>query len=114
MERIPAPGLVELVEHGNADTPETEVLLRSLLEPWQGKLDGIVLGCTHYPFVADTIARILPGTEIFDGGAGTARNTRRRLAEAQLLREDGEGCVVFENSSPDPEMLPRCRKLLEM
>ena len=113
VERIPAPGLVELVEQGNADSPETEALLRSLLAPWAGKLDGIVLGCTHYPFVAETIARILPGTEIFDGGGGTARNTRRRLGEAGLLREEGEGCVVFENSSPDPEMLPRCKKLLE-
>ena len=113
VERIPAPGLVELIEHGKAEDAETEDLLRGLLEQWAGKLDGIVLGCTHYPFAADTIARILPGTEIFDGGAGTARNTRRRLAEAGLLRETGEGCVVFENSSADLEMLPRCEKLLK-
>ena len=112
VERIPAPGLVELVEQGKADAPETEALLRQLLEPWQGKLDGIVLGCTHYPFVADTITRILPDTEIFDGGGGTARNTRRRLAEAGLLREEGDGRVVFENSAPDPRMLDRCEQLL--
>ena len=112
VEKIPAPGLVELIEHGLADSPATEALLRVLLEPWQGKLDGIVLGCTHYPFAADAIARILPDTVIFDGGAGTARNTRRRLADSGLLRTEGEGCVVFENSAEDPEMLKRCEHLL--
>ena len=112
VEKIPAPGLVELIEHGLAGTPATEALLRTLLEPWQGKLDGIVLGCTHYPFAAEDIARILPDTRIFDGGEGTARNTRRRLAEAGLLREEGEGCVIFENSAEDPVMLKRCEQLL--
>lgn len=112
VEKIPAPGLVELIEHGLAGTPATEALLRTLLEPWQGRLDGIVLGCTHYPFAAGDIARILPDTRIFDGGEGTARNTRRRLAEAGLLRTEGEGCVVFENSAEDPEMLKRCEQLL--
>jgi glutamate racemase len=113
VEKIPAPGLVELIEHGLAESPATEALLRVLLEPWQGKLDGIVLGCTHYPFAAEAIGRILPDTVIFDGGAGTARNTRRRLAEAGLLRTEGEGCVIFENSADDPEMLRRCQQLLK-
>lgn len=113
VKKIPAPGLVELVEHGMADSIETEALLRPLLEPWQGKLDGIVLGCTHYPFAAKTISRILPDTMLFDGGEGTARNTRRRLSEAGLLCTDGEGCVVFENSSDDPEILKCCWQLLK-
>ena len=113
VEKIPAPGLVELIEHGLADSPATEALLRVLLEPWQGKLDGIVLGCTHYPFVADAIARILPDTVIFDGGEGTARNTRRRLAEAGLLRTEGEGCVVFENSAPEEQIIELSKHLLE-
>ena len=111
--KLPAPGLVELVEHGKADSPETEELLRPLLEPWRGKLDGLVLGCTHYPFAEDTIRKLLPGTELFDGGAGTARQTRRRLAETGLLRESGEGEVVFETSAADEGTLELCRALLE-
>ena len=111
--RLPAPGLVELVEQGKADSPETEALLRPLLEPWKGKLDGLVLGCTHYPFAQPVIEKLLPGTEFFDGGAGTARHTRRRLAEAGLLREAGTGRVIFENSCGSAEMLALCRELLE-
>ena len=111
--RIPAPGLVELVEQGKADSPEMEALLEPLLEPWRGKLDGLVLGCTHYPFAAAAIQRLLPGTVLFDGGAGTARHTRRRLAEEGLLGDHGVGEVVFENSCGSREMLELCQQLLE-
>ena len=111
--RLPAPGLVELVEQGMADSPETAALLRPLLEPWRGRLDGLVLGCTHYPFAQPVIEALLPGTELFDGGAGTARHTRRRLAEAGLLREEGPGRVIFENSCGSADMLALCRQLLE-
>ena len=111
--RIPAPGLVELVEQGKADSPEIEALLQPLLEPWRGKLDGLVLGCTHYPFAAPAIQRLLPGTVLFDGGAGTARHTRRRLAEEGLLGDHGVGEVIFENSSGSREILALCQQLLE-
>ncbi len=109
---IPAPGLVELIEAGRAQAPETEVFLRHLLRPYAGRLDALVLGCTHYPFVADVIARILPGTRLLDGGEGTARETRRRLAEAALLNE-GPGDVTVLNSSDDPSLTELCRRLLE-
>ena len=111
--KLPAPGLSELVEHGKADSPEAEALLRPLLEPWMGKLDALVLGCTHYPFAAATIRRIL-GQEILllDGGEGTARETKRRLAKADLLNE-GEGLILIENSMDDPALLALSYKLLE-
>lgn len=111
--KLPAPGLVELVEQGKAESAETEELLRPLLEPWQGKLDGLVLGCTHYPFAQPVIEKLLPGTMLFDGGEGTARHTRRRLAEAGLLWESGTGEVIFENSCGSREMLALCESLLE-
>ena len=86
--KIPAPGVVELVEAGKADSPEMETLLQSILGPYRGRLDALVLGCTHYPFAAPVIARVLgPEVALLDGGEGTARETRRRLAAANLLRE---------------------------
>lgn len=110
--RIPAPGLVERIERGEAQAPETEALLTQLLAPYAGKLDALVLGCTHFPFVKDSISRILgPDTVLFDGGAGTARQTRRCLAEAALLN-DGPGSVTIENSLGAPEILQLCAELL--
>ena len=109
---IPAPGVVELVEAGLANTPEMDAFLTPILAPYAGKLDALVLGCTHYPFTAPSVRRILGDqTVLFDGGAGTARETRRRLAEAGLLY-DGPGCVVMENSLPDPKMIALCETLL--
>ena len=110
---LPAPGLSQLVEHGKAESAEAEALLRPILEPWAGKMDALVLGCTHYPFAAETIRRIM-GDDIvlLDGGDGTARETRRRLAEAGLLY-DGPGQLCWENSANDPEILKLCEKLLE-
>ena len=56
---IPAPGLVELIETGHIDDPETDRYLSALLGDFRGKLDAVVLGCTHYPFAAGAISRIL-------------------------------------------------------
>ncbi|MBE7002483.1 MAG: glutamate racemase [Ruminococcaceae bacterium] len=110
---IPAPGLVELIEQGKAGSPETKQLLTRILAPYRGKLDALVLGCTHYPFVKEEIAEILgTGTALLDGGAGTARQTRRCLAEAGLLNEAG-GSVTVENSLGTPEILQLSFALLE-
>ncbi len=108
---IPAPGLVELIENGKADAPETEALLRTILTPYAGQLDALVLGCTHYPFVRDTIRKILPDTLLLDGSEGTARHTRHLLEDAGLL-ENGEGAVQMENSSQDPQLLTLAMSLI--
>ena len=111
--RVQAPGVVELVEAGKCDTDEAVALMEQLLGPYVGKLSALVLGCTHYPFMKKAMARVLgDGVELLDGGEGTARETRRRLLEAGLLREDG-GDLIVENSSGDPEKIALTRRLLE-
>ena len=113
VERIPAPGLVELVEQGKAQSAETEALLSQILTPYRGKLDAIVLGCTHYPFVRGTVQKILgEKVTVLDGGAGTARQTRRCLAERGWLRQ-GDGSVQMENSSGKRELLELGMRLLQ-
>ena len=112
VEKIPAPGLVELVELGKTQSEETEALLRNILKPYVGQLDAIVLGCTHYPFVKDTVQKILgKGVVVLDGGAGTARQTKRLLEERGLLRS-GEGSLKMENSSGKKELLEQGMALL--
>ena len=103
--KIPAPGLVQLVEAGKVDDADTEALLHTILDPYQGKLDALVLGCTHYPFAAAAISRVLGGKVVLlEGGDGTARETKRRLEQAGLL-ELGEGEVTIVNSSHDQRMI---------
>lgn len=112
VHKLPAPGLVQLVEAGKAVSPETEALLTPLLSPYKDKLCAVVLGCTHYPFAAPVIQRLLgEKTALLDGGPGTARQTRRRL-EAEGLLWDGPGELLIENSSGNEAMIALCRKLL--
>ncbi len=112
IHKLPAPGLVELIESGNADSPEADTLLTDLLGAYRGKLDALVLGCTHYPFAANAISRVLgESTVLLDGGEGTARETKRRLSEAGLLRS-GEGQVRIENSAGDEDLLRLSETLL--
>ena len=109
---LPAPGLVELIEQGKADGKEARKLLESLLSPWAGKLDALVLGCTHYPFAVKAIRAVVGETvELFDGGYGTARETKRRL-EAEGLLSSGKGQVVMENSLGSRELLDLSWELL--
>jgi glutamate racemase len=110
--KLPAPGLVELVETGKGNSPEAQALLEPLLAPHAGQLDALVLGCTHYPFAAEVITGILgERTLLLDGGEGTARETRRRLAEQGLLRT-GKGEIVIENSLGDEKLLALSYELL--
>ena len=105
--KIPAPGLVQFIEAGNVEGEELEAFLHTLLDPYAESLDALVLGCTHYPFAFKAIRRVLgPRVRLLEGGAGTARETKRRLKAAGLL-SDSEGEVLILNSSPDEEMIRR-------
>ena len=107
------PGLMEFVEQGCLDTPQVAGYLRELLQPYLSRypVDAIVLGCTHYPFVKPLIRKIAgENVRIFDGGEGTARELRRRLAQEDLLTDrPGQGSITFEESIPDKIEL--CRTL---
>ena len=112
--KIPAPDLVELVEAGRGNSPEAEKMLKTLLSPYQDRLDALVLGCTHYPFASQALQRVLGDRVVLlDGGEGTARETRRRLLKAGLL-ENGPGEIRIENSSSDPALITLSRNLLDL
>ena len=114
---LPCPGLMEFVEAGDLESERLYDFLRELLTPYLTKpLDSVVLGCTHYPFARKVIQQIVgENVTIFDGGAGTAREMRRRLADAGLLSPSGTaGTVTFENSLATEEELELCQRLLHM
>ena len=112
--RLPCPELVEFVERGELESPALTAYLQRRLGAYCGEdLGGVVLGCTHFPFVRPALRRILPETvEILDGSDGTARQTRRLLQQRGELRIEGEGTVELLNSSDDPRMLLLSSQLL--
>ncbi|MBQ5904619.1 MAG: glutamate racemase [Clostridia bacterium] len=102
--KLPAPELVKYIESGELDSEEEIQYLEEILTPYKdGKVDAVVLGCTHFPFARKTIQRILgDDVLVFDGGLGAARQTRRVLEGKNLLngKEEG-GAVNFINSIPE-------------
>ena len=98
---LPCPGLMNFVERGDLYGDDVKQYLEELLyEYTHNEVDAVVLGCTHYPFVRKLIQEVLgDGVRVFDGGPGTAREMKRRLAEKGLLEEsDKTGSVEFQNS----------------
>lgn len=112
---LPCPGLMEFVEAGNTDGEDLRDFLEDLLAPYLRDIDSIVLGCTHYPFVKRVIQDIAgERVRIFDGGAGTAREMRRRLELAGLRTARAKkGTVLFENSLATEEEIELSRFLFQ-
>lgn len=112
---IGCPGLMEFVENGELNSPRVTEYLKNLLLPALGpRTDVIVLGCTHYPFLKEAIRQVAcPGIQIVDGGEGTARQLKNRLAEMGLLKSPGKtGHIEYEESLP--EKIALCEKLMKM
>lgn len=99
------PGLVEHVEAGDLWSGSTRALVEQYLRPVLDRgADTIVLGCTHYPFVRETIHEVAgPEVTVIDSAGPVARELRRRLQAAELLApESRPGTESFWTSgSPD-------------
>lgn len=87
-------GLVELVEAGRLDAPETEALLRCYLDPMLAAgVDQIALGCTHYPLLLPLIEQIVAGRAVvIDPAQAVARQVQRVLRLHNL--ETAAGCLA--------------------
>jgi glutamate racemase len=79
----PCPGLVEQIEAGDLDGPETRALVKRYVAPLRARgADTFVLGCTHYPFLIPTLRDVLgPEVVLIDTGAAVARQVERVLGD---------------------------------
>jgi glutamate racemase len=87
------PGFVEFVERGQTSGDEVMVLAERLLSPIRdADVDALLLGCTHYPFLARTISEVMgPGVTLVSSADETAFEVMHRLGELDLLRPPTEG-----------------------
>ena len=112
---VPCKGLADLIESGDLDSPEIRDLLERYLGPYRGTVDGVVLGCTHYPFVARQIRGVLGDVPLYDGGPGTARQVKRLLLAGDALAPvSQEGGVEFRSSNNTPEQIERYRQFYRL
>ena len=85
------PGFAEFVEAGDVDSEEVHVLAERLLAPVRAAgVDTLVLGCTHYPLLARTVADVMGREVVLVSSADeTAFEVRALLADAGHSRPEG-------------------------
>jgi len=89
-------GFVELVESGLTTGEKADTIVTESLKPLlDAGADTIVLGCTHYPFLSETIARtaskLVPGREItiIDPAPAVARHLYEVMASEHIIKREG-------------------------
>jgi glutamate racemase len=107
------PGLAEAIESLGPDSPEIGRLLDAFVQPLASAgADVVVLGCTHYPWVAEGIARRLPpGTILLDSGDAVAKQLERLLAAGDLL-SGGSGKLSMATSGVPQQAIVTVDRLL--
>ena len=104
-------GFVELVERGELSGERAEAVVRDALEPLLSKgADTLVLGCTHYPFLKDVIAKVAAElspdkpVKIINPAPAVAAQAKRLYRGGDALEE---ACVEFASSADNLELLER-------
>ena len=101
------PGLAEQIERGEVSSEATRLLIQQYVAPLLHKgADTLVLGCTHYPFVIETIRAIAgPQVEVIDPAPAVAKEVRRRLEDRGLLTTAADTGIVRVWTSGSPGLL---------
>ena len=110
-------GFVELVENGNTSGAEAEkVVGKSLIPLLEAGADTIVLGCTHYPFLSDTILKVasdhFPAQVIsmIDPAPAVARHLLDVMTTEGLIRKDGFR-IELHSSGDDTSLTQLYKKI---
>ena len=92
----PGYGLVELVEKGEQNSKNARQLLEKYLNPMMEKgADTLVLGCTHYPFLKETINQVTKNrVSIIDPSDAVAAQTKRILMEYDLISHNSQNPLL--------------------
>lgn len=109
---IACPGLAEAIESTGPDSPEVAELLDVFVAPMAGAgVDIVVLGCTHYPWVAEAIAQRMPvGVGLLDTGEPVARQLVRLLKTGGLLG-GGSGKLSIATSGAPNKVIATVHRL---
>lgn len=101
IDRVPCPKLVRLVEENRLD--DLALVQKTLSEyiavDQAQTFDSVVLGCTHFIFYKKLLQQMLPeSVHIVDGNYGTAMHLQDLLAQKGLLRQNGSGTILLQNT----------------
>ncbi len=96
------PMLVPLVEEGWWENDIALRIAEEYLIPMKGKnIDTLVLGCTHYPLLYNTIFKVMgEDVKLVNSGLETARAVKRLLEDLNI-RNDGKNKAEYRYFTSD-------------
>ena len=109
---LPAPGLMDFVEKGELTGDKLDAFLFGLFLPYaHTSVDVIVLGCTHYPFLKEAIAKYFPTALQIDDSPRVAAELEDILQTKNLLNlQQAKGELELMSSGGD-EAVAKMRSL---
>lgn len=109
------PMFVPLVEnwHPDADDGVTNAVISEYLSPVARlKPDSAILGCTHYPLLADAIKNHLPETALISSGAEAAKALKAKIESLGIANKNG-GLIEYYTSDDANLFASNARKFLK-
>ena len=92
----------------------TDRVAEMYLGPLKGEVDTLVLACTHYPLLKDTIGKVMgPSVKLVDPAAETANAVRKYLEDSHGLNGSaGKGEIELFLTDLPPHYLDLIRLFL--
>lgn len=105
----PCPGLVQQIEEGDTGTPETIAMLEGWLAPMRDAgVDTIVLGCTHYPLVSETITQVMQRpVALVESAEGVSKRLLHLMGEKGHRNEGPSELTLLATGPIRSEMVER-------
>jgi len=102
-------GFVELVESGKLTGEEAEKTVSESVMPLiNAGADTIVLGCTHYPFLKETVEKVAgKGVTVIDPAPAAAKHLLDVMTAKGLIRNDAKAKVLVSNGNPATVVSPK-------
>lgn len=103
-------GLANLIENSNSS--EIKKYLLENISEYKGKVNAVVLGCTHYPLIKREIREVLGNVTFYDGSVGVAKRLKKVIDDYGFVADD-KGNVLFIDSSYNKLKEERFNELLD-
>lgn len=106
-------GLADFIEEGNVE--KIRKYLKDNLLEYKGKVQNVVLGCTHYPLVQEEIREVLGDVKFYNGAPNLAKHLKDVLEENDLInKSEQKGIIEFIDSSNSSMKKRRFFEYLEL
>jgi len=86
---LACPAFVPLVEEGMSDGKIMELTVKHYMDDFvaENDFDNLILGCTHYPLIAQHIRKLYPQLKLYNSSAEVISEAAKLLADKDMLAD---------------------------